>query len=160
VEACPPFRVRLPMDGGHGARAPFAHPGVNFKQRHLRTHFRGLAVRLLEVYPRTSRLLKIRGRRECRAPDAPAAARVVQSTRVSDHGLTPEVPGIPRAMVLTAYFRASPVTGLFCHRHFRELCPRKLSASVGAPGPHDFAVRASVARLATPPRPPHHAPRS
>ena len=29
--------------------------------------------------------------------------------------------------------------------------PRKLSASVGAPGPHDFAVRISAARPATPP---------
>src|SRR5260370_2246474 len=37
----------------------------------------------------------------------------------------------------------------------RLLCD--LSASVGAPGPHDFAVRESVARLATPRRPPHPA---
>ena len=44
-------------------------------------------------------------------------------------------------MVLTAYFALSPVTGLFCHRHFRELPSRKLNASVGASGPHDFAVR-------------------
>jgi hypothetical protein len=43
-------------------------------------------------------------------------------------------------MVLTVYFALSPVTGLFCHRHFR-VPRRKLSASVGAPGPHDFAVR-------------------
>ena len=45
--------------------------------------------------------LLIRGRRECRAPDAPAAARamiVVERTRVSQ--VTPESPGIPRAMVL------------------------------------------------------------
>ena len=43
----------------------------------------------------------IRGRRECRAPDAPAAACaevVVESTRVGQ--VTPESPGIPRAMVL------------------------------------------------------------
>jgi len=43
----------------------------------------------------------IRGRRECRAPDAPAAACamiVVERTRVSQ--VTPESPGIPRAMVL------------------------------------------------------------
>jgi len=68
--------------------------------------------------------------------------------------------GLPCAMVLTAYIVLSPGTGLSCPRHFRELPSRKLSASVGALGPHDFAVRESVARLATPPRPPHPAPRS
>ena len=42
----------------------------------------------------------------------------------------------------------------------RELLPAKLDASVGASGPHDFAVHAIAARLATLPRPPHHAQRS
>jgi hypothetical protein len=49
-------------------------------------------------------------------------------------------PGIPRAMVLTAYSALSPVTGLVCHRRLRK-GSRKLDASVGASGPHDFAVR-------------------
>jgi hypothetical protein len=35
---------------------------------------------------------------------------------------------------------------------------RKLDASVGASGPHGFAVRGRVIRLVTPPRPPHPAP--
>src|SRR5215475_15755962 len=35
--------------------------------------------------------------------------------------------------------------------------PVKLDSSVGEPGPHDFAVRLDVARLATPTRPPHPA---
>ncbi len=48
-------------------------------------------------------------------------------------------------MVLTVSFVISPVTGLFCHRHSRNRF-RKLSASVGAPGPHDFAVRVSIIR--------------
>jgi hypothetical protein len=39
----------------------------------------------------------------------------VESTRVSHHGHAGS-PGIPRAMVLTAYFALSPVTGLSCHR--------------------------------------------
>src|SRR5258705_10807172 len=51
-------------------------------------------------------------------------------------GFTPAFP----ARWFTAYFVLSPVTGLFCHRHQRDTS-RKLSASVGAPGPHDFAVR-------------------
>src|ERR1035438_7059049 len=59
-------------------------------------------------------------------------------------------------MVLTAYFVLSPVTGLFCHRHRRN-CFRQLDASVGASGPHDFAVRNNAARLASPSRPSHPA---
>jgi len=47
-------------------------------------------------------------------------------------------------MVLTVSFVLSPVTGLFCHRRLRIF--RNLDASVGAPGPHDFAVRISIIR--------------
>ena len=101
----------------------------------------------------------IRGRRECRAPDAPAAACamvVVESTRVSQ--VTPESPGIPHAMVLTASFALSPATGLSCHRRLRT-CIRKLDTSVGVSGPHDFSVRLSALRPKAHPRPPHPAPR-
>src|SRR5882724_2025782 len=60
-------------------------------------------------------------------------------------------------MVLTAYIALSPVTGLSCHRRLAN-CFAKLDTSVGASGPHDFAVRASAARLAPLPRPLHPAP--
>jgi hypothetical protein len=64
----------------------------------------------------------IRGRRECRAPDAPAAAcAVVVSTRVSHHGHT----GITRHSPRNGFngcFVLSPVTGLSCHRH-RRIAP-------------------------------------
>ena len=46
-------------------------------------------------------------------------------------------------MVLTLSFALSPVTGLCCHRRRRN-CFRQLDASVGASGPHDFAVRISA----------------
>jgi hypothetical protein len=49
-------------------------------------------------------------------------------------------------MVLTVSFVISPVTGLSCHRHQRNKF-RQFDASVGASGPHDFAVRFSVIRL-------------
>ena len=59
-------------------------------------------------------------------------------------------------MVLTAYVALSPVTGLFCHRRLRtnvlskpgraDLNIRELDASVGASGPHDFAVRNNIVR--------------
>src|SRR5436190_13269551 len=43
-------------------------------------------------------------------------------------------------MVLTVSFALSPVTGLCCH--CRQQVPTcQLDASVGASGPHDFAVR-------------------
>jgi hypothetical protein len=77
--------------------------------------------------------------------------------------VTPEAPGIPRAMVLTVSFALSPVTGLVCHRHLRNTF-RKLDTSVGASGPHDFVVRvqhfrpARICARLTPPRPPHPAP--
>ena len=74
--------------------------------------------------------------------------------------VTPVTPGIPRAMVLTVSFALSPVTGLSCHCRQRKYF-RQLDASVGASGPHDFAVRearAFVFRAAS--RPPHPVPRS
>jgi hypothetical protein len=101
---------------------------------------------------------------------------------------SPDQSGFPRAMVLTVSFVISPVTGLFCHRRFADIdashpvgpenVSAKLDASVGASGPHDFAVRNNVVRLHAasrsrtkgPPcdndcvptlsRPPHPAPRS
>jgi hypothetical protein len=57
-------------------------------------------------------------------------------------------------MVLTVSFVLSPVTGLSCHRHWRNYL-RQLDASVGAPGPHDFAVRGWCCSSIALPRPPH-----
>src|SRR6202795_1357390 len=48
-------------------------------------------------------------------------------------------PAFP-AQWVTAYFVLSSVTGLSCHRRPRDIC-RELDASVGASGPHGFAVR-------------------
>ena len=53
---------------------------------------------------------------------------------------TPVHPAFPHAMVLTVSFALSPVTGLVCHRRQRSDL-RQLDASVGASGPHGFAVR-------------------
>ena len=53
--------------------------------------------------------------------------------------VTAETPGIPRAMVLTAYF-ALPGDRALLPPSFAEN-PADLNASVGASGPHDFAVR-------------------
>src|SRR6202021_1582467 len=48
----------------------------------------------------------------------------------------------PRAMVLTVSSALSLVTGLVCHHRRRDAKHhRQLDASVGASGPHGFAVR-------------------
>ena len=61
----------------------------------------------------------------------------------------------------TAYSGLSLATGSVCHHHRRDAKHRRqLDASVGASGPHGFAVRASATRLEAPRRPPHPAPTS
>src|SRR5882757_9201340 len=56
--------------------------------------------------------------------------RSVESTRVFTT-VAPEHPAFPHAMVLTAYFVLSPVTGLSCHRRLR-IC------GLSAPGRADL----------------------
>ena len=73
---------------------------------------------------------------------------------------SPERSGLPCAMVLTASFALSLVTGLFCH-HRQRNCFRQLDASVGASGPRDFTVRERHALVKSAgSRPPHPAPTS
>src|SRR5579859_96585 len=90
--------------------------------------------------------------------NAPAASYAkVKSIRVSHHGFT----GNTRHSLrngFTASFVLSLVTGFLAtipghdaeHRH-------QVNTSIGVPGPHDFAVRLSRARLAHNRRPPHPA---
>ncbi len=76
----------------------------------------------------------------------------VGSTRVSHHGHTGNA-GIPRAMVLTAYFALSPGDRACLPPSPQrssllneKLASQELDASVGASGPHDFAVRFRAVR--------------
>ena len=109
--------------------------------------------------PRISLPSLIRGRRECRAPDAPAAARaVVESTRVSHHGHTGNTRHSPRNG-FNGFLRALPGDRAFLPPSPREACFHELDASVGASGPHDFAVRQQHRSSSALPRPPHPAPR-
>jgi hypothetical protein len=97
-----------------------------------------------------------RGRGERRMPVAPAASRALCIGRKhTSKRVHRNHPTFPHAMVLTVSFALSPVTGLVCHRRLRIkscLSPvgptrlRKLDASVGASGPHDFAVRCNISR--------------
>ena len=99
---------------------------------------------------------EIRGRRESRVPNAPAASRAkVESTRVSHYRFTGNAPAFP-AQWFTAYSVLSPVTGSFATVACASY--RRLDASVGTSGPHDFAVRfrqrpSCVAKASTASRP-------
>jgi len=64
----------------------------------------------------TVRPKEIRGRREGRVYDSPAASRGKKQTRELVTTGSPKQSGLPCAIVLTAYFVLSPATGLSCHR--------------------------------------------
>ena len=146
-----------PKSGSHLRMTP-AHAGPRSMLRRrvqqaslVETCLRLLATRCAQVV----QILRLENQRAQGKPGARCTrgrAWCVESTRVSHHRFT-GTHGLPCAMVLTAYFALSPVTGLCCHRRPQEtskkLASRELDASVGASGPHDFAVRASVIRLLT-----------
>src|ERR1700687_3446235 len=77
-------------------------------------------------------------------PQAACAEVVGVSTRVSQ--VTPESPGIPRAMVLRLISRSPWRSGFFVTIAPEKLASQELDASVEASGPHDFAVRLSAVR--------------
>ena len=89
-------------------------------------------------------------------PIAACAMIVVERTRVSQ--VTPETPGIPRAMVY-GLFRALPGDRAFLPPSSAGIASRELDASVGASGPHDFTVRLTRHSSKAHQRPPHPAPR-
>jgi hypothetical protein len=96
----------------------------------VETQVRDLAAPAREFCHQRPALLN-RGRRECRAPDAPAAACVVvESTRVSHHGHTGNTRHSPRNG-FTVSFALSPVTGLSCHRRRRKLVFANLTPASG-----------------------------
>ena len=93
-----------------------------------------------EFCPETSRPQRSEGAGNAGRSMRPQPRVVCRKHHALVTTVTPETPGIPRAMVLTAYSALSRVTGLSCHPR-RRSCLHQLDASVGASGPHDFAVR-------------------
>jgi hypothetical protein len=84
----------------------------------------------------------VRGRRESRAPTAPAVPCAKACYR-NAHGLTTgtaETSRLSPRNGFTAYTGSPRGSGLSCPRCRRE-GSRQRSARVAAPGPHDFAVR-------------------
>src|SRR6202040_3331967 len=98
-------------------------------------------------YSFISRPLQSKGAGNAGRPMRPIAACamvMVERTRVSQ--VTPESPGTPRAMVY-GLFRALPgEPGFLATVTPEKLASQELDASVGASGPHDFAVRLSAVR--------------
>jgi hypothetical protein len=86
---------------------------------------------------------KIRGRGECRMPDAPAASCAhIGSEYAHEYSQRShrKSPGIPARNGFNGFLRALPGDRLSCHRRLR-IESASLNASIEASGPHDFAVR-------------------
>src|SRR5882762_4104559 len=88
------------------------------------------------------------------APAASCALVVIERTRVTTS--TPESPGIPARNGFNGFLRALPgdrallppsSANMVLSKPGRaDLTSTKLDASVGASGPHDFAVRCNISR--------------
>jgi hypothetical protein len=127
-----------------------------FKQPQLRD----LAAGYARVLLRNSHPLQSEGAGNAGRPMRPIAACamiVVERTRVSQ--VTPESPGIPRAMVYGLYRALPGEPGFLATVTPEKLASQELDTSVGVSGPHDFAVRISAVRQKRHPRPPHPVPR-
>src|SRR5579872_3784757 len=146
-----PARRSSPRRAETGRRvAPRNDVGVCFRDLAAR------CARVVQNFPPQ----KIRGRRECRALQC--ARSLACENKKHDElvtTVTPETPGIPRAMVLTVSFVLFLVSRAFLPPSLAG-CRRKLDASVGASEPHVFAVRLARHSSKAPKRPPHPAPRS
>jgi hypothetical protein len=106
-------------------RDDVAHTSHDLSISHcLHPHLHILAASFRARFTTHEAHLKFRGRRECRALEAPAASRA----KIEKHTsivttVTPDSPGIPRAMVLTVSSVISSVIGLVCHRHQQNEIP-------------------------------------
>src|SRR3982074_776820 len=98
----------------------------------------------------------LRGRGECRVPTAPAASCALCSgrTHTSNNEYT-GTPDIPARNGFNGFLRALPgdraclppsSADRFCLSPVGPTPLRELDASVGASGPHDFAVRCNISR--------------
>src|SRR5882724_1517290 len=127
--------------------------GAGFDRRRWRTsaelqfqtHVRALAARIASELSLSFRPRNRRGRREGRVPTAPMVR--VQLKHAAEPQVQADHPAFPAQWFYGLYV-ISPVTMLGCHRRLRVVS-RKLSACIGAPGPHDFAVCTNAARRAT-----------
>jgi hypothetical protein len=153
----PALRADLSPRAGRGDRkrgyAVRSHSNSVFKQpTQFQTHIRIPAARCARVVARTCP--ENRGRRECRYRSL--ACENKKAHERNHHRFAETIrPSLRNGLRLISCSPRRPgsFATVACENTFR-----KLDASVGASGPHDFAVRVSIARLAKPSRPPHPAP--
>src|ERR1700682_4417002 len=88
-----------------------------------------------------------RGRRESRVRAAPAVSRA-RCAQEHAHEHTGSAESIRPSLRngFTAYSALSPVNGCFATVAPGKFASQELDASIGASGPHDFAVRLSAVR--------------
>jgi len=97
-----------------------------------------------------------RGRGECRVPVAPAASRALcigrthtsnnEYTGIARHSRTQWFYGLCRALPGDRALLPPSSADRFCLSPVGPTQLRELDASVGASGPHDFAVRSNISR--------------
>src|SRR5262249_36981835 len=103
--------------------------------------------RIASEFSLRTALIASRGRREGRVPTCTHGPRAKKNA--AEPQVQADQPAFPAQWFYGLYV-ISPVTGLSCHRHRRDAeHHRQLDASVGAPGPYDFAVRDIVIRPLT-----------
>jgi len=148
-----PLAARATLPQGKRGRCSFMIPISNSARIHVRILAARCARGLHQLRP-----LEKRGRRESRAPIAPAVVRTKRTSR-------PQVNRIIRLSLHDGLrlIRAHPgdraflppsLHGLTIYRKpgWAGHISAKLDASVGASGPHDFAVRACLAKALAGPR--------
>jgi hypothetical protein len=152
------FRLCHRLSGGRKPLA-YARPSTaSFNLSNSNTSYSRGANRARVIGPVTSS--GQRGRRECRARRAHPQPRVrgKKAHELVTTGTTPSS-GIPCAMVLRLSSCSPRGSGFLAPViDVKRKLHRQLDASVEASGPHDFAVRPSIARPAMPVRPPHSHP--
>ena len=130
------------------SQAPQDEVRVNFRfncQTAMRTCVRIPAARSARGLRQFRPCSMSRGRRESRVRAAPAVSCAeMGKKRTRAYRSSGGNPAFP-ARWFTAYSALSLVTGLSCHHRHADNSTR-LDASVGASGPHGFAVRLSAVR--------------
>jgi len=153
----------IPRNTGSPAFADDDGSDSHFKQQRIYKHSFAISPRLSREFCFEVPPPEIRGRRECRVPNAPAASCVIKNTRVSHHRYTGNHPAFP-AQWFYGLLRALPGDQA-CLTPSPALLIADLTPASGrqnhTTSPYASAsfVRPAFARL-TLPRPPHPAPRS
>src|SRR3981081_4218145 len=142
-----------------GASTSHTHTHTDFElfkqQNQFQTRLHDLAARCARDLHKSSAPFEGVGNAGCPLHPRPRVHFVlVESTRVTTS--TPESPGIPARNGFNSLCRALPgdrallppsSADMFCLKPGRaDLPSRELDASVGASGPHDFAVRSNISR--------------